>query len=61
MQPLSLQVLVVTLDGQAKEGVEGVAFNVECCDTGGCCYSHSTVEEKSQAVNQVGLSSPCCP
>ena len=46
MQPLSLQVLVVTLDWQAEEGVEGVAFNVECCHTGGCCNTHSTLEEK---------------
>ena len=40
--------------------MEGMAFDVEGCHAGGCCYTHTMVKEKSQAVNQIRLSRPSC-
>ena len=61
MKMFSFQVLVVTLDRQAEKGVKDMTFNVECCNTSGCCHTHSTVEEMSQAVNELIASlSPLC-
>ena len=61
VQPLSLQVLVLPLDREAEKRVEGVAFDVEGCYTSRCSNVHSIVEEKSEAVDEVGLTSPTCP
>ena len=38
-----------------------MAFNVECCHTSGHCHTYLTAEEESQAVNEIGLTSPGCP
>ena len=37
-----------------------MSFDVEGFHTCGYCNTHSIAKEKSQAVNQVGLSSPSC-
>ena len=38
--------------------MEGVAFDVEGSYTSWCCYTHTMVKEKSQTVDQVGLTCP---
>ena len=56
-ESLSLQVLEFSSGGQAKEGVEGLAIDVEGGHTSWSCNHEPTLQEKSEAVDEVGL--PC--
>ena len=56
-QSLSLQVLELSSGGQAEEGVEGVTIDIEGGHTSWSCNTELVLEEKSEAVDQVGL--PC--
>ena len=53
MEALSLEVLELPLGGQAEEGVEGVATDVEGCHTSGCSNTQSVSKQKPQAVYEV--------
>ena len=53
MEALSFKVLELSLGGQAEEGVEGVATDVEGCHTSGCSHTQSLSKQKPSAVDEV--------
>lgn len=59
MKLLSFQVFEVSLSWESKEGMQGVAINVESSHSSWCSHTDLISQEEPQAVDEVGLSSPC--